>query len=61
MAFEIWAIFYLVYKFYILYIRDLDKVNLIWWFDFRPKPNFDTALAATKYYLIQKWSKVTSK
>ena len=39
-------------------IRDLDKLNLIWWFDIRLEPIFATAPAAPKMLLA---SKVTKK
>ena len=32
----------------IVWIRDLVKLNLNWWFDFWLKPFFDTAPAASK-------------
>ena len=31
-----------------MYFKDLDKLNLIWWFDFRLKPIFAFALATSK-------------
>ena len=39
------------------YIVYLDKLNLIWWFDFSQEPIFATAQATSKKYFIQKWSK----
>ena len=35
-------------------IRDLNKINLMWWLDFRLKPNFVTATAASKMLLTLK-------
>ena len=50
-------------KAHTLCIRDFDKLNLIWQFDFRLEPIFDIALLAPlkKYYLLLKWSKVAWK
>jgi len=35
-------------------IRDLDNVNLIWQIDVGLEPSFTSALAASKYYLLQR-------
>ena len=41
----------------ILSIRDLDKLNLIWRFDFRFKPIFATALNVSNFKSGQRWLK----